>query len=118
MKFVIGIILIIISVYGQDNLSENATFLPQKQDLEPNAVLSPKLISTSWLKPLTDTVANFVALAKHPNYGGVQFFNPQNLWEMLHEKGVSYLTGPHGAVFGTAQNGPLDYPFAYRKKTN
>ncbi|EFA05416.1 uncharacterized protein LOC103313388 isoform X1 [Tribolium castaneum] len=115
MKFVIGILLIIISVYGQE---ESATFLPQKADLEPNAIPTPKLIpTTNWLKPITDTVANFVALAKHPNYGGVQFFNPQNLWEMLHEKGVSYLTGPHGAVFGTAQNGPLDYPFAYRKKT-
>ncbi|KAJ3652132.1 hypothetical protein Zmor_018124 [Zophobas morio] len=71
-----------------------------------------------WLQPVTDAVKNFVTLTTHPNYGGVQFLNPLNLWQKLHDKGGNYFTGPYGATFGTALHKPVDYPFAYRKTKN
>lgn len=61
-------------------------------------------------------ISDFIALAYHPNYGGVNFLNPSYFWEMLKEKKHNLFSNAHLSVFGNGQSSELDdYPFAYRK---
>lgn len=62
-------------------------------------------------------ISDFLTLAYHPNYGGVNFLSPSQLWEMLKEKKQSLFPNAHLAVFGGRED-VNDYPFAYRNKRN
>ncbi|RZC32994.1 hypothetical protein BDFB_001339 [Asbolus verrucosus] len=111
---IVSVVLMMGTVFSEKNVS----LLEQKE--EPDVNISTKFHKfepPNWLRPIADKVSSIVALTKHPNFGGFQLLNPQNLWEKLHEKGGAYLTGSQGTTFGTS-NSQVDYPFAYRKTKN
>lgn len=93
-----------------------ATSPPNHDEVKPLKISSKfnKFKPAEWFQPISDAVSTLITLSQHPNFGGLQHFSPQHLWELIHEKKGSYFTGPHGAVFGLSHKKETDYPFAYR----
>lgn len=55
-----------------------------------------KISPENLLKPVREKlelIKDYLLHLNHPNYGGVQFLSPQQIWEKVHEAGSHFLTG-------------------------
>ncbi|CAH2008348.1 unnamed protein product [Acanthoscelides obtectus] len=75
--------------------------------------VSPSVIMQGLHDKLKD-IKLYWTQPNRPNFGGVQFASPEQIWDKLHEKGHHFLTGINGAIFGLAGAENHDYPFPYR----
>ncbi|VEN58702.1 unnamed protein product [Callosobruchus maculatus] len=115
-----------IAIDKTDHLQEHDKNRPNegKKVLYSTLMLKPivydllqKVSPTVIMQGLHDKLKDIKLYWSHPNrpnFGGVQFASPEQIWEKLHEKGHNFLTGINGAIFGLAGAANHDYPFPYR----
>nr|CAH7718940.1 unnamed protein product [Callosobruchus chinensis] len=104
--------------YNEDRPNQGKIALHSTLMLKPIVYdLLQKVSPTAIMQGLHDKLKDIKLYWTHPNrpnFGGVQFASPEQIWEKLHEKGHNFLTGINGAIFGFAGAQNHDYPFPYR----
>lgn len=61
-----------------------------------------------------EEIQDFLSIANHPNFGGINYLSPTYLMDMLKEKKQKLFPSAYSSIYGVNKHKQEDYPFAYR----